>query len=441
MARAQVDDDRVKISKLTLLLAALLAVAPLAHAAKGDKTAPPLPDHWVGTWATANYSLDDPRRLTDLGLGASDMTLRQVVHVSLGGPLVRVELSNEFGTDSLTIGAAHLALTMPGVYTDINLPSANALTFGGKPSIVIPPGATVLSDPAALVVPGGGDLTISLFVPAQKIAHVSQHNSAYQSNYLATGNMVSAKTVAGARKVSSWYFLKGVDVRVPAQEGAVVAFGDSITDGTQNVENSNGRWPDVLARRLAAGGKKTRYLGVLNEGIGGNRVLHDGTGPSALARFDRDVLSRPGVKYLVILEAINDIGHAYDPRRPYDVVTADDLIQGFQQMVERAHQHGIKVIGATLTPYMAAGYSSPAGEQVRQALNTWIRTTKTLDGVVDFDKATADPAHPDMFLPADERGDHLHPNDAGMKVMGNAFDLKLFDPMPKEKLDIKYFTE
>ena len=197
----------------------------------------------------------------------------------------------------------------------------------------------------------------------------------------------------------------------------------------------------MLARRLAAGGKKTRYLGVLNEGIGGNRVLHDNAGPSALARFDRDVLSRPGVKYLIFLEAINDIGHAYDPTRPYDVVTADDLIQGYVQLVERAHQHGIKVIGATLIPYVGAKYASPAGEQVRQALNTWIRTNKTLDGVVDFDKATQDPAHPDTFLPADDRGDHLHPNDAGMKAMGNAFDLKLFDPMPKEKLDIKYFQE
>ena len=419
-----------------LLLAAALTLPALAA------TPVPPPDHWVGTWATADYSLDNAKTLADLGLGTADMTLRQTVHISLGGPLVRVELSNEFGTEPLVIGAAHLAMPLtPGSFTDINLASAHALTFGGKATITIPAGATVLSDPAAFVIPTAADLTISLFIPAQKISHVSFHNSAYQSNYLMAGNQVSQKTLASPRKVTSWYFLKGVDVRVPAQDGAIVAYGDSITDGTASSIDSNNRWPDVLARRLAAGGKKTSYLGVLNEGIGGNRVLHDGTGPSALARFDRDVLSRPGVKYLIFLEAINDIGHAYDPARPYDVVTADDLIQGYVQLVERAHQHGIKVIGATLTAYTGAKYMSPAGEQVRVALNTWIRTNKTLDGVVDFDKATADPAHPDTFLPAYDHGDHLHPTDAGMKAMGNAFDLKLFDPMPKEKYDIKYFQD
>lgn len=422
----------------TPALLLLLALALPAHAAQPA----PLPDHWVGTWATADYSLDDARRLADLGLGASDMTLRQVVHVSLGGPLVRVELSNEFGTDPLTIGAAHLAITSPGVFTDINLASAQALTFGGKPTVTIPPGATILSDPAALTIATAADLTITLFIPTQKITHVSMHNSAYQTSYLIAGNLVSEKSLAPTpRKITSWYFLKGVDVRVPAQDGAIVAYGDSITDGTASTTDTNHRWPDILARRLAAGGKKTRYLSVLNEGIGGNRVLHDGTGPNALARFDRDVLSRPGVKYLIFLEAINDIGHAYDPNKPYDVVTADDLIQGYGQLVERAHQHGIKVIGATLTAYTGAKYMSPAGEQVRQTLNTWIRTTKTLDGYVDFDKATADPAHPDTFLPSADHGDHLHPTDAGMKLMGDAFDLKLFDPMPKEKYDIKFFQD
>ncbi len=430
----EADDCSVKTPALFLMLA-------LAFPSFAAKTDPPPPDHWVGTWATADYSQDSVRTLADFGLGAEDMTLRQVVHVSLGGPLVRVELSNEFGTDSLIIGAAHLALATPAKFTDINLGSAQSLTFGGKSTITIPPGATVLSDPAAMVVPTAADLTISLFLPAQKMTHASFHGSAYQSNFLAPGNQVSQKTLTTERKITSWYFLKGVDVRVPAQDGAVVAYGDSITDGTASSTDTNNRWPDMLARRLAAGGKKTSYLGVLNLGIGGNRVLHDGTGPSALARFDRDVLSRPGVKYLIFLEAINDIGHAYDPKRPYDVVTADDLIQGYTQLVERAHQHGIKVIGGTLTPYTGAGYMSPAGEQVRVALNTWIRTNKTLDGVVDFDKATADPAHPDTFLPSADKGDHLHPTDAGMKLMGNAFDLKLFDPMPKEKYDIKYFQD
>jgi lysophospholipase L1-like esterase len=219
--------------------------------------------------------------------------------------------------------------------------------------------------------------------------------------------------------------VKGVDVKVPAQSAAVVAFGDSITDGAYAANNQNARWPDELARRLLAN-PKSAEIGVLNEGIGGNRILHDNTGPSALARFDRDVIAQAGVKYVIILEAINDIGHAYDTHRVYDVVSADDLIAGYQQMVERAHMHGIKVYMATLTPYTGAGYMSPAGEEVRLALNKWIRTTSQIDGYIDFDKATADPAHPDTFLPAYDHGDHLHPSDPGYKAMGDAIDLGLF---------------
>ena len=206
---------------------------------------------------------------------------------------------------------------------------------------------------------------------------------------------------------------------------SIVCLGDSITDGARSTKDANQRWPDLLAARLQANAA-TANLGVLNEGIGGNRILHDVSGPSALARFDRDVLAHPHVRYLVILEGINDIGHAYDPKNPYDVVSADELIAADRLMITRAHAHGIKVIGATLTPYGTAGYMSPAGEAVRQALNTWIRTTKELDGVIDFDAATRDPANPSVFLPAYDGGDHLHPSDAGMKAMAGAIDLKLF---------------
>jgi lysophospholipase L1-like esterase len=237
--------------------------------------------------------------------------------------------------------------------------------------------------------------------------------------------VLSAEKLTATKKIYSWNFLKGVDVQAEREAGSIVAFGDSITDGAKSTRDTNTRWPDVLAARLAAN-KATAHLGVLNQGIGGNRILHDNTGPSALARFDRDVIAQAGVKYVIILEAINDIGHAADPKKPYDIVSADDLIAGFSQMARRAHTHGIKVIGATLTPYIGAGYQSPAGEAMRQAVNQWIRTTKELDGVVDFDKATADPAHPGVFLPADDSGDHLHPNDAGYKAMGEAIDLKLF---------------
>ena len=356
--------------------------------------------------------------------GSADTTLREIVHVSLGGPMVRVIFTNEFGTEPLTIGAAHVAVSQ-GAST-INLVSASSLTFGGHTSVIIPPGALAVSDPATLNLPAQSDLAISFFLPAQTISQLSQHGSAVQTSYRAPGNVVGAKTLDNSSEIRSWPFVKGVDVKVSAHSAAIVAFGDSITDGAFVAQNSNGRWPDELARRLLAD-KKTDDLGVLNEGIGGNRILHDNTGPNALARFDRDVIAQSGVKYVIILEAINDIGHAYDPGRAYDVVSADDIITGYIQMAERAHAHDIKVYIATLTPYAGAKYASPAGEQVRQTINQWIRTTNQIDGFIDFDKATQDPANPTAYLPAYDHGDHLHPSDPGYKAMGDAIDLKLFE--------------
>jgi lysophospholipase L1-like esterase len=354
---------------------------------------------------------------------AADTTYREIVHVSMGGPAVRIILTNEFGLGSLTIGAGNVALSAGG--SDIDSDASAPLTFNGRPSIVIPAGALVVSDPVNLKVSPTSNLAISIFIPAQPIQQVSAHGFADQTNYTAPGNVVSAKSLDAPQKIYSWPFLKGVDVRADSKAAAIVAFGDSITDGAHSTRDANARWPDVLAARLQAD-KNTADLSVLNEGIGGNRILHDDTGPSALARFDRDVLAQSGVKYLIILESINDIGHAQDPHRPYDVVSADDLIAGLSQLATRAHTHGIKVFGATLTPYVGAGYSSPAGEAIREAVNQWIRTTNQLDGVIDFDKVTRDPAHPNVFLPADDSGDQLHPNDTGYKAMGNSIDLKIF---------------
>jgi lysophospholipase L1-like esterase len=206
---------------------------------------------------------------------------------------------------------------------------------------------------------------------------------------------------------------------------AVVAFGDSITDGAHSTRDKNARWPDVLAARLAAN-PRTAALGVLNEGIGGNRILHDNTGPSALARFDRDVLAQTGVKYLIVLEAINDIGHGTNLKNPAETVSAEDLIAGYMQMITRAHTHGIRVYLATVTPFVGAGYQSPAGERDRETLNAWIRSNPLADGYIDFDKTTADPVHAGVFLPADDSGDHLHPSDAGYKAIGESIDLSLF---------------
>ena len=407
----------------------VLAAAALAAPSFAAKPEPP-PDHWVGTWATAGME----RPNADGAFFANETTtLRETVHVSLGGPLVRVELSNEFGVEPLTIQAAHIVL---GAAANLSLMTANAMTFSGRPSVTIPPGATVVSDPMAVALPALSDLTISLLLPAQKVSHLTVHNAAFQTNYMAAGDFVGQKSLPdNAKKLAAWFFLKAVEVKTPADTGAVVALGDSITDGTASTPNTNQRWPDLLAKRLHEH-KATEGLGVLNVGIGGNRVLHNGTGPSALARFDADVLAQSGVRYLIVLESINDIGHAYDPNKPFDEVTADDLIAGLTQLAERAHMHGIKVIGATLTPYMGAGYSSPAGEQVRETVNKFIRTSTVFDGVIDFEQAAQSKADRNVFNPAYDHGDHLHPSDAGMKAMADSIDLKLFEPTKQEKVEI-----
>ena len=379
-------------------------------------------DHWVGTWAASPMAAKNPT--AKFGAEGTDgTTLREIVHVSLGGPTVRVIFTNEFGLDPLTIGAAQIALSTEA--SAITPASAVPLTFNGKPSITIPPGALVVSDPVAFRLAPASNLAVSLFLPDQPVNQLTLHPFADQTNYLVSGNAATAASLDSPQTFFTWDFLKGIDVSAEEKSASIVTFGDSITDGAHSTRDANARWPDVLAHRLLAD-KKTAHLGVLNEGIGGNRILHDTTGPSALARFDRDVLAQAGVKYLVIMESINDIGHATDPAKPYDVVTAEDLIAGLTQLAVRAHTHGIKVYGATLTPFVGAKYQSPAGEEMRQAINQWIRTTNQLDGVIDFDKVTTDPTHPGMFLVLDDSGDHLHPGDAGYKAMGESIDLNLF---------------
>ena len=394
--------------------------ATASFAAKND-VAPPAAG--VIASATGSTASGTASALLSGPLAASAETFREIVHVSLGGAKLRVELSNVYGTAPLTISAASVALSAGG--GNVRPGSLHALAFGGKPDVTIPTGASTLSDPVDLQFDPLSDLAISLYVPAQAIASVTQHRNGVQTNFRVAGDATAQGTLSHATAFSSFVFLKNVQVLAPPDAGAIVAFGDSITDGTYVTRDSNLRWPDELSRRLQAG-KLTRNLGVLNEGIGGNRVLHDGTGPNALARLGTDVLEQPGVRYLILLEAINDIGRAYQTSGPTEVVTADDLIRGYEQIIERAHEHGIKVIGATLTPYMGAGYSSVAGEGVRAALNQWILTSHRFDGVIDFDAITRDPTHPTMLKPSVDHGDHLHPGDAGYKIMGDAIDLSVF---------------
>jgi lysophospholipase L1-like esterase len=409
---------------------ALLLATPLnpVYAKK-----PPVPpDHWVATWATGAVATPIAEASAHPGEfvpGSAEMTLRQVVHTSLAGKLVRLEFTNALGTGPLTLGPVHIALADPkggATSGDISLFTANALTFGGSSgTVTIPAGGEAISDPVALALPAGADLVITMLVPQQPVSVITGHPDAYQSAFFAPGDVVRERSLPNPTIVKHWYFLKSVDVQTPAETGTVVAFGDSITDGYASTPNTNRRWPDDLARRFQAD-KATSGLGVANEGISGNRILHEGRGPSALARFDREVIDLPGVRYVIVLEGINDIGVAYSPENPHDVVTAADLEAGLTPLAAQAHAHSIKVIGATLTPYLGARYSSPAGEQVREALNEWIRTAPVFDGVIDFDKATRSPANPEVLEPAYDHGDHLHPSDAGMKAMADAIDLRLF---------------
>ncbi len=373
---------------------------------------------WVGTWAAAPVKAEN----TKDGLGLADTTYRQIVRTSLGGKALRITLSNEFGTEPLHIAAASVALVNG---QDGTVKQARSVTFSGASAIVIPPGALVMSDRVPLEVTGLSKLAVDLFIPAQTITLLSRHHDAFQTNYEADGDQTGVAALEKPRPYTQWNFLKGIDVEAPAGSGAIVILGDSITDGNGSTANASARWTDVLAERLQAN-PQTRHLGLLNEGISGNRLLRDQGGMDALARFDRDVLSQSGVRYLVILEGINDIGHIDRPAFPSDTVTADDLTFALTQLVERAHTHGIRVILCTLPPYPGKGAAAPQMVALQQEENAWIRKNTTLDGVIDFYALTHDPEHPSSLLPVDDSGDHLHPGNAGYKAMGDGIDLHLF---------------
>jgi lysophospholipase L1-like esterase len=354
-------------------------------------------------------------------LNFNDQTLRQIVHTSLGGDRVRIVLSNAFGTSPLSIGAAHIALREKD--SAIVKASDRTVTFGASPTVNIPAGAVVVSDPVTLTVPPFADLAIDVYLPGDTAASPSPlttHNGALQTSYVsATGNHAGEVDLPGAATTAAWFFLSRVEVVAPQQAGAVVAFGDSITDGTRSTIDTNNRWPDHLAKRLQA---QKINLGVLNQGIAGNRVLGDGAGVSALARFDRDVLAQGGATHVIVLESINDIGLARDNACP----SAADIIAAHRQLIERAHARGLKIFGATLTPFEGAAYWTKEGEVKRQALNDWIRTSKIYDGVIDFDAAVRDPNAPTKLQPQFNPGDNLHLTDAGYQAMANAIDLGLF---------------
>lgn len=422
----------------TSVLAGLALVGPTsAGAQEGTPLASPVAasrdwrgEQWVGTWAAApnipGAGIEEflPSQIFTF----EDQTLRQNVRVSAGGEQVRIRLSNVFGSEPIAIGAASVAhLDDAGA---VEADSLMPVTFSGTTGITIPAGALILSDPVALPVEPLAELAISLYFP-EPTTGSTVHGFALETNQISSaGDFTAEAEMPVAEEMQTWVFLTGVDVAVTQSTNVVVALGDSITDGTSSTPDANNRWPDQLAERLAETAD-SGAVAVLNQGIGGNRLLNDGTGdfafagPSALARFDRDVLAQPGVTHLIIYEGINDIGFAAMGGEGVAPPSADDLIAALRQIADRGHAAGLIVFGATITPFEGAMYYTPEGEATRQAVNAWIRDGGAFDGVIDFDAVVRDPERPGRILPAYDAGDALHINDDGYAAMADSIDLAL----------------
>lgn len=408
------------------------------------------PNTWIGTWAAAPQAAPKGPVQT-----FHNQTLRLIVHTSVGGKKVRIRISNTFGDQPLLLGATHIARRA----SEANIDSASdrVLKFHGRSPVAIPPRSMVVSDPADLDVPALSDLAISLFFP-ETAALTTLHILAKQTNYLSaeTGDATAQVKFPVAQAIDFWPFLTGVDVEASPHAAAIVALGSSLTDGDGSTGDTNRRWPDVLAERLQKAGGEEAELGVLNEGIIGNRLLSDmqsprqaggppplgpvlevlgpALGQSGVARFDRDVLAQAGVKFVILALGVNDMlfPGAFIPQT--ETVTAQDVIKGNRQLIAQAHKKGIRAIGTTIPPFEHAlfrkpfydRFYSPENEKIRQEVNAWIRTSGEFDGVIDFDEAVRDPDHPTQILPAYDSGDHLHVNNAGNLAQGSIISLALF---------------
>ncbi len=414
----------MKIRSVFVLLLACVAPASLLYAQSAGQ------GRWVATWTTPQPLIRQPPRPPSAqGRGGDpavraiatngfhNQTVRMIVHTSLGGSRVRIRLENSFGAAPVVVGTAHVALrnTDSGI-----LPASDrTLTFSGRPNCTVGPGMVILSDPVNLTVARQSDIAVSLYFP-EETGPPASHGGLHQSYVSKEGDQTGQAVIADPITTGQYYWLAGVDVLAEPNASLVVALGDSITEGFRSTPNENHTWPDRLAARLQSN-KGTSEVAVVNEGIGGNRLLRDNTGASALARLDRDVFSQAGVKWMIVLESINDIGHSRADPAP-----AEDLIAGFRQVVNRAHAAGIRVVGCTLPPYEGASYYSEDGEKTREAVNTWIRTGGAFDAVADFEAATQDKANPKKLRAEFDPGDHLHLNDAGYQAMADSFDPAIF---------------
>ncbi|WP_326762004.1 SGNH/GDSL hydrolase family protein [Streptomyces phaeochromogenes] len=427
-----------------LFTGALLLGAALTSSASAQA---PEPTTWTGTWATAPTTV--PKTDTT---AFHDQTIRQIVHTSIAGSVLRIRLSNEFGKQPLKIGEVHVARRASGMDEPTIDPATDReLTFSGKSSVTIPAGAPALSDPVTLRVPARSDLVVSLHLPESTPGSTVNSFSA-QRSYIAAGNVTGETKIEPQSVTERWYFLTGVSVRAtsagPTATGssgtgkasAAVALGDSITADT--TLGTNHRWTDYLAQRLQGPGGPRHPVGVLNKGISGNRLLHDPNPPaghpaeayaayfgeSGLKRFDRDVASQPGVRHVLVLLGVNDLGHPGNIAPLSEKVTGQDLIDGHRQLIARAHERGLRIYGATITPFKndTLGFYTPENAAARQTFNHWLRTSGEYDGVIDFDAALRDPADPERLLAAYDSGDHLHTNDAGREAMAQAVPLRFF---------------
>jgi lysophospholipase L1-like esterase len=376
--------------------------------------------HWIGTWTAAPAPAE---------AGAiSNQTLRMNPRVSIGGDRVRVRISNAYGVRPLLVGAAWLGLRDkgPAVIPD----SHKKLTFGGAESATAAAGSFLVSDPVAFELPSLADITVSVYLPGDlPLSFGITGRYARQTNYISPpGNFASSAVMPVGSITGEWFFVSGIDVLASPDTGAVIALGDSLTDANISTMDAYCRWPDQLARRLL-GRRGGRPMGVMNQGLGGNRILHDIRGDSGLRRFDRDVVAQPGVTHVIVMLGTNDLRNRW--AKPEEEVTADQMIAGLKQLAVRARTAGIKIFGATLTPFenetFLLGAWTPIREQTRQTVNEWVREGGAFDAVVDFDRALRDPEHPTSMLPIYDCGDHLHPSDLGYNKMGDAIDLSLFE--------------
>ena len=410
---------------IILVILILVILASLAFAGSDAKTQ--AKQVWVASWGSSQQIPESQNAMASEDL--HDATVRQMFHLSVGGSALRVHLSNAFGSEALHFTSVHIARPISPASSNIDPASDRALTFSGSGDANVPPGAELVSDALDYPVGALSDLAVTFHLDAAP-AQQTGHPGSRATSYFIHGDFPAAANLLEAKHVDHWYQISEIDVLAPAEAASIVALGDSITDGHGATTNGNDRWTDVLAQRLQAS-PSTRSIGVSNQGIGGNHLLTDGLGPNALARFDRDVLAPAGVRWVIVFEGVNDLGglaRTAEVSPEEHNARVKQVISAYEQIVQRAHAHGLRVYGATITPYVGSDYyhPSPLSEADRQSVNVWIRAAGHFDAVIDFDKVVLDPQHPDRLLPTYDCGDHLHPSPTGYRAMGEAVPVTLF---------------